>query len=133
MKFHLHYHLHLCKLPRNLINGFDFVHTDFKFLWIVRLSWNESSKFQGCRSSIQRASAFKWSFNLLSFEGFLTRGCDIIMIAFTTILFRGKSSVQARTVFRTLSNMQGGACCENSQQLLVFNYFRKTQNGELGL
>ena len=55
------------------------------------------------------------------------------MIAFTTILFRGKSSVQARTVFRTLSNMQGGACCENSQQLLVLNYFRKTQNGELGL
>ena len=66
------------KLFGNLSHCFDFF-THFKFLWIVRLFWSNSNRSPDCQSSILRSSAFRWSFHLLSFEGFCRSKLGIII------------------------------------------------------
>ena len=44
----------------------------------------------------------------------------------THLLDLSSHHVSSRDVFRSLSTIQDGALCENSQQILVVNYFHKT-------
>ena len=79
----------------NVFNPFNY----FKFLWIVRLSWSNSNRSPDCQSFILRLSAFRWSFDLLSFEGFCWSKLGIIITAFIAIFFRGESSIHALNFF----------------------------------
>ena len=75
---------------------------DFKFLWIVRLSWSNSNGLLDCQSSILHRSAFRWSFDWLSFEGFWRSKLGIIITAFITVFVRGESSIHALNSFVNL-------------------------------